>query len=136
MKETGHRKSPLPARRNRTGPRVWTRSRKLDGKISEEFWQRKMAEWQSDEQRLEAEISGIRQEPEPKRVLNMERTLELSKNAYSLYLTQNSAEQAKLLKIILLNCAVDEVTVCPTYRKPFDLIFNRAKKKNGRGERI
>jgi len=95
-----------------------------------------MAEWQSDEQRLEAEISGIRQEPEPKRVLNMERTLELSKNAYSLYLTQNSAEQAKLLKIILLNCAVDEVTVCPTYRKPFDLIFNRAKKKNGRGERI
>jgi len=29
--------------------------------------------------------------------------------------------------MVLLNCAVDGVNIQPTYRKPFDLIFQRAK---------
>ncbi len=29
--------------------------------------------------------------------------------------------------MVLLNCAVDGVNIQPTYRKPFDMIFQRAK---------
>ena len=47
--------------------------------------------------------------------------------------SQNPTEQAKLLKTVLLNCAIDELSVYPTYRKPFDLIFERAKTKEWSG---
>jgi hypothetical protein len=54
-------------------------------------------------------------------------TLELANKAYSLYLARNPQEQAQLLRMVLLNCAIDGTTVQPTYRKPFDLIFERAR---------
>ena len=38
---------------------------------------------------------------------------------------QPPAEKAKLLKMELSNCAIDAVSLYPTYRKPFDLIFQR-----------
>ena len=62
-----------------------------------------------------------------------QRTLELANKAYSLYLTRNPQEQAQLLRIVLLNCAIDVATVHPTYRKPFDLIFSRAKNEEWSG---
>jgi hypothetical protein len=69
-------------------------------------------------------------------MLNVVRTLELANKAYFLYLKQEPAEKAKLLKLVLLNCAIDATTVYPTYRKPFDVIFTRAKMRNGAPERI
>ncbi|HWC15894.1 MAG TPA: hypothetical protein VG498_02735, partial [Terriglobales bacterium] len=53
--------------------------------------------------------------------------LELANRAHFLYLTRNHAERGQLLKSVLLNCATDGLTLTPTYRKPFDLIFERAK---------
>jgi hypothetical protein len=35
--------------------------------------------------------------------------------------------------MVLLNCAVDSATVQPTYRKPFDLIFERTKNEDWSG---
>jgi len=58
--------------------------------------------------------------------LDAKRILELANKAYSLYLTQNPTEQAKLLGIVFLNCSIDAASVWPSYRKPFDLIFQRA----------
>ena len=59
--------------------------------------------------------------------------LELANVAYSLYLTQKPAEQTELLGKVLLNCSIDAVSVTPTYRKPFDMIFERAKRKEWSG---
>jgi hypothetical protein len=39
------------------------------------------------------------------------------------------AEQAKLLRMVLSNCAIDAANLYPAYRKPFDLIFQAAKTK-------
>jgi hypothetical protein len=66
-------------------------------------------------------------------VLNAQRTLEFANEAYFLYLTQKPAEQAKLLKEVLLNCSIDAVRVSPTYRNPFNMIFERAKRKEWSG---
>jgi hypothetical protein len=105
---------------------------KLDGRIPEEFWQRKMIEWQADEQRIEAVITGLK-ESGSDRLLSVKRILELANKAYFLYLTRKPAEQAELLRKVLLNCSIDAVSVTPTYRKPFDLIFQRAKNEEWSG---
>ena len=50
-------------------------------------------------------------------------------HAYFLYVTQKPAEQAKLLRMVLSNCSVSATSLFPSYRKPFDVIFERAKTK-------
>jgi len=105
---------------------------KLDGKISEDFWQRQMSQWQAEECQVHQSIDALSQ-PKADFVLDAQRTLELANEAYYLYLTRKPAEQAELLKKVLLNCSIDAVSVTPTYRKPFDMIFERAKKKEWSG---
>jgi DNA invertase Pin-like site-specific DNA recombinase len=107
---------------------------KLDGKISEEFWQRKTAEWQLEEQQVLIAMQALR-EASPDILLNAKRALELANKAYFLYVTQNPTEQAQLLKMVASNCRFDGATLYPTYRKPFDVIFERAKSKEWRAQR-
>jgi site-specific DNA recombinase len=107
---------------------------KLDGKIDAAFWQRKSAEWRADEQQVSMAVSGLDQ-ASPDRLLNASRILELANKARFLYVRQNPAEKAKLLKMVLSNCTIDSATIYPTYRKPFDLIFQRAKNEEWRRER-
>jgi len=85
-----------------------------------------MADWTTEEYSIRGALNRL-EHPKSERLLTTQRTLELANKAYSLYLTRNPQEQAQLLKMVLLNCAVDSATVQPTYRKPFDLIFERAK---------
>ena len=108
---------------------------KLDGRITAEFWERKNADWLQEEQQVQFALAGLKQADEPKRLLTASRTLELANKAYSLYVRQNPAEQAKLLKMVLSNCKVDAVSIMPSYRKPFDLIFARAKNEEWRALR-
>jgi hypothetical protein len=79
---------------------------KLDGKISEEFWSRKAGEWQAEEQQIQTALKGLKQ-AQADRILDGIRILELANKAYFLYLKQTPAEQAKLFRIVLSNCAVD-----------------------------
>ncbi len=104
---------------------------KLDGRISEEFWTRKAIGWQAEEQQLLLALQGL-DRTQPERFLDGVGILELANKAYFLYLRQPPLEKAKLLRIVLSNCAVDAVSVYPTYRKPFDLIFARAKTEEWR----
>jgi site-specific DNA recombinase len=99
---------------------------KLDGKITEELWSRKSAEWQTEEQQVRMAIHALA-EIKPERMLVAGRILELANKAYSLYVEQSPAEKAKLLNLVLSNCAIDAASIYPTYRKPFDVIFQRVK---------
>ena len=104
---------------------------KLDGKISEQFWERKAVEWKAEEEQIQHAIRGLEQ-IKPERVLDGIKILELANKAYFLYVKQTPKEKAKLLRMVLSNCSVDAVSLYPTYRKPFDLIFERAKNKEWR----
>jgi hypothetical protein len=86
---------------------------KLNGQISAEFWQRKQADWQAEELRINSLIAGLEESRGSERVLDVQRTLELAQKAYFLYVTKNPAEQAELLKKVLLNCSVDAVSLYP-----------------------
>jgi site-specific DNA recombinase len=108
---------------------------KLDGKISDDLWGRKSSEWQAEEQHILASLQSFRL-ARPERLLDAARILELANKAYFLYVKQPPAERAKLLKMVLSNCAIDAVSIYPTYRKPFDLILGRFKTEEWRPERV
>jgi hypothetical protein len=74
---------------------------KLDGKIDEEFWARKMNEWLEQERMLEAQLSGLNFCPTADTTLTVKRVFELANRAHFLYLTRNSAERGQLLKSVV-----------------------------------
>ena len=73
---------------------------------------------------MAAELSAL-DRPAMTFIATGERILELVKRAGILYKTQDPADQRRLLDSVLSNCTFDRGSVCPTYRKPFDL-FARA----------
>jgi hypothetical protein len=93
---------------------------RLSGRIPDDLWTSKSAELEEELRRVRAEMAGHERASH-----DYERTglqiLELAQTAYSLYVTQNAHEQARLLKTLLSNCTFDRGTLCSTYRKPFDL---------------
>jgi site-specific DNA recombinase len=107
---------------------------KLDGKITEEFWEARSEAWNREEQQILMAVQGLEQQS-PERILDSVRILELANKAYFLYLKQPPSEQAKLLRIVVSNCKVDATSLYPAYRKPFDLIFQRAKNEGWRARR-
>src|SRR5258707_15070237 len=85
-----------------------------------------MNDWRMAEQQVKMAIHGLSSAETSDRALDAQRIFELANKAYSLYVSQNSTEKAKLLKMLFSNCSVDAVSVSPTYRKPFDIIAKRA----------
>ena len=106
---------------------------KLDGKLDKQMWTRKMRDWHEQEIELEAALHRLETPVSAANVLTAQRTLELANRAYSLYFTRNHAERGQLLKSVLLNCTTDGLNLTPTYRKPFDLIFERVKNEEWSG---
>jgi site-specific DNA recombinase len=106
---------------------------KLDGKIDEQFWTHKQAEYREQERKLEATLSSLSAPVTRENVLTVERVFELANKAHCLYLTRNSAKRGELLKSVLLNCTTNGVSLWPAYRKPFDLIFQRVQNEDWSG---
>jgi DNA invertase Pin-like site-specific DNA recombinase len=96
---------------------------KLDGKVSEDFWQTKTTEWRVEEQQLVATVQRLQQVTSAS-PLNAKKISELADKAHSLYVLQSSVEQGKLLKKLLVMCRVDAAHLYPTYRKPLDLLMS------------
>jgi len=94
---------------------------KVGGKISETMWERKSAEWESElidiQHRIRAHESAN---------TNYYKTgvaiLELANSAYDMYLQESREEQRKLLNTLLSNCTFYRGSLCPTYKKPFDIL--------------
>ena len=97
---------------------------KLDGKISEKFWMRKSGQWQAEETQIRTSMQGLEM-VSPDRLLDAAKIPELANKAYFLYVKQDHTARAKLLKMGLSNCGIDAASLYPTYRKPFNLIFER-----------
>ncbi len=106
---------------------------KLDGKITEEFWQQKASDWRTEEHQIKTAIDSLASAESGDRWLDAERIFELANKAHFLYISQNPTEQAKLLRMLLSNCSVDSVSAMPTYRYPYNLIFERAKEEKWSG---
>ena len=92
-----------------------------EGRITEEFWARRSQGWEAELRVIDDERARVEQ-ARPANVLTAAKTLELAKQAETLYRSQNPAEQRRLLETVLSNCTFDAGSVCPTYASPFDLL--------------
>ena len=50
------------------------------------------------------------------------RVFELSQTLRQRWLTADYAEKRKILEIVWLNCRLVDASLCPTIRKPFDVL--------------
>jgi site-specific DNA recombinase len=106
---------------------------KLDGKITEDFWERKTSDWRNEEQQVKMAIDGLTVAERSDRAIDAQKVFELSNKAYLLYVSQDSGEKAKLLRMLCSNFSVSALNVTPAYRYPFGLISKRAKSKEWSG---
>lgn len=94
---------------------------KLDGLIDSAFYQKKFAEWKSQQERIREQIA--RHEKAEHNYLNEGiRLLELSQRASELFDSQPAEEKAKLLKYVCSNSTWKDGCLTIHFRKPFDTI--------------
>ena len=96
---------------------------KLDGKIDEQLWADLHTKYKSHQETLERQIS-VHLAADRTYLQHGVQILELANKAYDLYVRQPHDERAKLLHFLLSNASLKDGNLCPTYRKPFDLLAN------------
>jgi hypothetical protein len=69
---------------------------KLDRRVPEDFWERKMADFRVEEQQVKMAMQSDL-------ALDAQRIFELANKADSLYVSQNPNEKTKLLRILSSN---------------------------------
>ena len=64
------------------------------------------------------------------------KAFELSQNLRAKWLTADYAEKRRVLEIVFLNFVLDDVTLVPETRKPFDVLAEGLLVQSSRGDRI
>ena len=64
------------------------------------------------------------------------KVFELSQTLRQQWLTADYAAKRRILEIVFLNCTLDGVTLCPTMRKPFDVLAEGLVSEKSRDDRI
>lgn len=47
-----------------------------------------------------------------------------AEHSFTVIQAYSDVETAKQLRFVLLHCSLQDGTLCPTYRKPFDMLAN------------
>ncbi len=100
---------------------------RLQGKIPEDLCYQKINQLRSRQASLKEQIELYEKTEQNTNLDKASRLIELANKAYYLYLRQDAHKKATLLKIVQWNSTWDGVSVCPTYRKPFDVIAQSVK---------
>jgi len=106
----------------------------VEGKITEPYWLAKTRDWQVECAQVQEELTERQQVRKDAR-FTAQKILELANKAYSLYVQQSPQEQRRLLNVLLSNCTLLDGSLCPTYKKPFDLLVERVKNEEWLGLR-
>ena len=109
---------------------------KLDGTISQAFFDQKSSAWRSDQADILRKIEQ-HQRANQTYVDEGVRLLELAQRATTLYERQEMREKRRWLDFVFSNSIWQDGRLIPTYRKPFDMlaVTNEAyhKEKAARG---
>ncbi len=109
---------------------------KLLGKIDENFWKERDSAWQIQLEEIEAELKALENAVSLEDLLSAARKpLELLQVAPDLYVSQDPAEKARLLKTMVSNYTITNGTIAVSMRSPFDVLAIGSKTKEWRGRR-
>ena len=94
---------------------------KLDGKVSEDFFNRKAEDWRREQADI---LHKIEQHQGANKYYLEEgiHLLELAQHAVTLYEKQEMKEKRRLLNFVFSNSTWKDGKLIPVYRKPFDLL--------------
>ena len=62
------------------------------------------------------------------------KAFELSQTLRAQWLTADYAAKRRILEIVLSNCTLNDATLCPTIRKPFDVLAEGLLSKESGGD--
>ena len=108
---------------------------KLDGRIDNDFFDRKAAEFRSEQCRVMRDIE-THQNANQSYIEDGIRLLDLARRADVLFESQRPAEKRKLLDFVLSNCRWKDGQLEAEYRKPFDILAVVVAAQNAAGEGI
>ena len=108
---------------------------KLDGRIDNDFFDRKAAEFRSEQCRVMRDIE-THQNANQSYIEDGVRLLDLAQRAHVLFENQRPAEKRKLLDFVFSNCRWKDRQLEAEYRKPFDMLAVVVAAQNTGGERI
>ena len=100
---------------------------KLDGRIDTSFFERKHAEWRTEQNRILARVKA-QQEASRSYVEDGVLILELAKDAQRLFKTQTPQEKRRLLQCLLSNCEWGDGHMSASFRQPFAMLAVAATK--------
>ncbi len=107
---------------------------KLDGKITEEFWQAKSTEWRKEQDGIQDQIARHQRANHHYFEQGL-KIFELAQVGLRQYDTKSEEERRNLLAFVLSNCTLDDATLTPAYRRPFCLFAEGPHVKKWRGRR-
>ena len=102
---------------------------KLDGKITEEFWQSRTNEWLSEKDNLMIKLSAT-QKADMHFLENAEFILELAKNAAQMFKTASVEKKRRIVNILTSNCVYRDGNIDVELKAVFGVILNSAKTKD------
>ena len=102
---------------------------KIDGEITDDIFKTKENEYKGQLIELKAQMDNTKA-VNPNFYEDACKTLELSNRLYSLYVKANIEDRAKIASAVASNYSLIDVTLYPTYRKPFSLFTKRASRPN------
>ena len=99
---------------------------KLEGCITEDYWQRRSEEWSGEVEQLSEHLAGCDPTTGREWADETERILRSANRALSKYVALDVNGKADLLRLYVSGFVVDVDDVTPIWRRPFDLIASRA----------
>jgi len=108
---------------------------RLDGEIEQEAYARKSTELRDRLASIKLQLDALDRSHDEMAEL-ASKVFELSQTLREKWLTADYAAKRRILEIVCLNCTLDGATLCPTIRKPFDVLAEGLISKNSRDNRI
>jgi site-specific DNA recombinase len=101
----------------------------LDGQLPEEEYLRKRKEYCEKRDAVQSKMDALEKADENYHV-TATYLLKLASRAGELFESSGPELKRQILKLVLQNCEVDGVSLCPTYRSPFNLMAEGAFRTN------
>lgn len=105
---------------------------KLEGKISEEFWNEQRERWENKILSLEAELKKLQSADWMRLSEDVAEVLHLAEKAPVIYLQADHFERRQILEVILSNSFLFGEKLEVIWRKPFDLFVKHASRREWR----
>ncbi len=94
---------------------------KLDGRITQQFFDERHAEWRGEQERIEQSMAEYREADQCYLEEGIE-LLELARTSHVLFEKQPPSEKRRLLDFVLSNSTWKDGELSVTYRQPFDML--------------